>query len=274
MVVGGLDEHNVSWRTGLNWKPTGKVLLYANVSRGYKAGSFPTLSATTSPQDTPVKQESILAYEAGFKLTLLDNTLQLDGAAFYYDYSNKQIKGKLPDPIFGNIAALVNVPVSRVKGLELSAIWKPIAGLTISPGATFADSRIGGNFQNYNLLGQLGNFNGEALPYAPKWTGNVDANYEWPVKGDWNAFIGSNLSFQSATNGGFGDLPIFTIKAYDLLDLRAGVETPDGHLRFSLWGRNVTNTYYWTSASHLVDTFTRFTGMPATYGVSVSYRYR
>jgi iron complex outermembrane recepter protein len=274
MVVGDLGEHNVSWRTGLNWKPTRDALLYANVSRGYKAGSFPTLSATTSPQDTPVKQESILAYEAGFKLTLLDSTLQLDGAAFYYDYTNKQIKGKLPDPIFGNIAALVNVPVSRVKGLELSAIWRPIPGLTISPGATLADSRIGGNFKNYNLLGQLGNFTGEALPYAPKWTGNVDANYEWRIKGDWNAFIGSNLSFQSATNGGFGDLPIFTIKAYDLLDLRAGVETPDGHLRFSLWGRNVTNTYYWTSASHLVDTFTRFTGMPATYGVSVSYRYR
>jgi iron complex outermembrane receptor protein len=274
LVVASLQEQNVSWRTGLNWKPTRDVLLYANVSRGYKAGSFPTLSAAVSAQDTPVKQESILAYETGFKLTLLDRTLQLDGAAFYYDYTNKQIKGKLPDPVFGNIAGLVNVPVSTVKGLELSAVWRPVEGLTISPGATMADSRIGGNFQNYNLLGQLGHFTGEALPYAPKWTGNVDANYEWRVKGDWNAFIGSNLSFQSATNGGFGDLPIFAIKAYELLDLRTGVEAPDGHLRFSLWGRNVTDTYYWTSASHLVDTYTRFTGMPTTYGVSVSYRYR
>jgi iron complex outermembrane recepter protein len=274
MLVTSLDEHNVSWRTGLNWKPTGGVLLYANVSQGYKAGAIPTLSATVSSQDTPVHQERILAYETGFKLTLLDNSLQLDGAAFYYDYTNKQIRGKLPDAIFGNISGLVNVPKSKIEGLEFSAIWKPMAGLTISPSATLAESRIEGNFVNFDLLGNKANFTGEALPYAPKWTGNVDANYEWPIKGGWNAFVGSNLSFESATNGGFGDLPLFAIKAYELLDLRAGVETPDGHLRFSVWGRNVTDTYYWTSASHLVDQFTRFTGMPATYGISVSYRYR
>ena len=59
-----------------------------------------------------------------------------------------------------------------------------------------------------------------------------------------------------------------------MLDLRGGVATPDGKWRFSAWGRNVTDTYYWTSANHLTDTFTRFTGMPATFGVSVNYRYR
>ena len=40
-----LDQNNVSWRAGINWKPDGRSLIYGNVSRGYKSGSFPTASS-------------------------------------------------------------------------------------------------------------------------------------------------------------------------------------------------------------------------------------
>jgi outer membrane receptor protein involved in Fe transport len=33
-----LHENNVSWRVGLNWTFRSGMLLYANVSRGYKQG--------------------------------------------------------------------------------------------------------------------------------------------------------------------------------------------------------------------------------------------
>ena len=38
------------------------------------------------------------------------------------------------------------------------------------------------------------------------------------------------------------------------------------------WGRNVTDKYYWNQAQHVNDVLVRFTGMPATYGVTLSYR--
>jgi outer membrane receptor protein involved in Fe transport len=65
-----------------------------------------------------------------------------------------------------------------------------------------------------------------------------------------------------------------TFRSYALLDLRAGVATSDGKWRFSLWGHNVTNKYYWTIADHIADTTVRFAGMPATFGVSATYRYK
>jgi len=95
IVNASLNESNLSWRTGLNWKLDPATLLYANVSRGYKSGSFPTLSASSAVQFTPVRQESVIAYEAGLKKELLTNTLQVNAAAFYYDYSDKQIRGRL-----------------------------------------------------------------------------------------------------------------------------------------------------------------------------------
>ena len=79
---------------------------------------------------------------------------------------------------------------------------------------------------------------------------------------------------QSATNSALGNQPLFDVKAYALVDLRVGVETKDGAWKLFLWGRNVGNTYYWTSTGYIADTITRFTGMPATYGVALSYRYR
>ncbi len=48
-----LDEHNVPFRVGLDWKPSSDMLLYANVSRGFKGGSFPNITATASDQFKP-----------------------------------------------------------------------------------------------------------------------------------------------------------------------------------------------------------------------------
>ena len=67
---GNLDENNVSWRVGLDWKLQPGILVYGNISQGYKAGGFPNLAATQQSQYTPVTQEGLLAYEAGFKSEL------------------------------------------------------------------------------------------------------------------------------------------------------------------------------------------------------------
>src|SRR3546814_6146123 len=66
---------------------------YTTLFRSYKAGSFPTISAATVSQYRPVVQESVIAYEAGFKQELFDRSVLLTGAGFYYDYRNKQLMG-------------------------------------------------------------------------------------------------------------------------------------------------------------------------------------
>lgn len=273
IITDTLDQDNISWRAGVKWQASPDALFYANISRGYKSGSYPTLSATISTQYNPVTQESVLAYEAGTKLSLIDRTLQLNLAAFHYDYEDKQIRGKLPDLIFGNLEALVNIPKSRITGFEASASWRPVDGLTIAPSVTHVSSRINGDFFNYTPLGVYQRVSGERFPYTPKWSANVDAEYRWDLGSSLTAYAGGNLNHQGRTNGGFGELPEIAIRSYTLLDLRAGIEGRDGKWRLGLYGQNVTNVYYWTSASHLVDTITRFAGMPATYGVSFSVRY-
>nr|WP_314466134.1 TonB-dependent receptor [uncultured Novosphingobium sp.] len=282
-VQDSLDEDNVSWRAGVDFKPSKDALLYASVSKGYKSGSFPLLSASDANQFAPVKQESVTAYEIGAKLTLLNRTAQVNGAVFYYDYSNKQFKGRVvADPnIFGPLEALVNVPKSRVQGAEIQLDLAPTDGLRVSIGATYLDTKIKGSFVNYDSYGNQVDFGGSSFPYTPKYQIVIDGQYDWALGDTTGAFVGSNLSFQSDTKAVLGDARDtpsaeltsrggLTLADYTLIDLRAGLSFDDKRYKVTAFVRNLTDKYYWSNATRITDTTVRFAGRPRTYGLTVS----
>jgi iron complex outermembrane recepter protein len=272
LFEGELDEDNISWRGGINWDVTPDTLIFANASKGFKAGSYPLVAASSSVQFTPVPQEELLAYEVGFKSRVTD-TIQLNASAFLYDYSDKQINGSFFDPTFGRLTKLVSIPESQVTGFEATLNWYPIDGLTISPGVSYVDSEIQGVFENVTPTNVLQSFSGERFPYAPEWQGNVAARYEWSIGSGLNAFIGGNVSYQSDTNGAFGELDSYAIDGYTLVDLRAGIESESGAYQFSIWGSNVFDEYYWLTSARNFDSDARATGQPARFGVALSYRF-
>lgn len=274
LVNSTLDEDNVSWRAGLEWKFQPQAMLYANVSRGFKAGGFPDLGATSTSQFDPAKQEEVTAYEAGFKATLFDARLQLNGAGFYYDYKDKQVLGSVSDPLFGRLLKLINIPTSRIVGGELQATWIPTPGLTISGAASYIDSEILDNFTNFNIFGAQQDFGGEPFPNTPTWQLTGDLGYRHPITDALDGFADLDLSYKSATNTALGEIPLVAVKGYTLVDADIGVETKDGAWRGSFWIRNAANTYYWTSAWLNIDTAVRYTGMPRTFGVRLAYRFR
>jgi outer membrane receptor protein involved in Fe transport len=276
-----LDQNNVPWRVGADWKPSDRDLVYLSVSKGFKAGASPALGATSYIQLKPVTQESLLSYELGLKSSLPEQNLKINADVFHYDYKDKQFLGRTIDPsgIFGALEALVNVPHSMENGSEVSAQWRPIRGWTFNLAATYLDSKVTSDFENYDDYGVPVNFKGESFPYTPKWSVQYGARYEWRIDSDLSAFVGADASYQTATVGSFGaaqeatEGPPENIKSYGLLNLSAGLESLDHHWRAQAWGKNVTNTYYWTSVFYLTDTVDRDAGMPATYGITVNYRY-
>lgn len=278
-----LNQSNTSWRLGLDWKPMRGTLLYATVSRGYKSGSFPNINATTFASFQPVTQESVLAYELGFKSDLGSRAVQLNGAIFYYDYRDKQFRGRIVDPlgVFGAVEALVNVPKSRVKGAELNGTFQPLDGLRLNAGVTYLDTEVTDDFFNYNPFGARANFKGEAFPFTPKWSLQGDINYEWGIGDRLNAFVGGNVSYRTSTTSAFGrDAPtslypysLVEIDGYALVDAQAGIADPDGKWRATLWIKNLTNKYYWTDAFRQIDNTSRHVGEPRTYGVRLNYNF-
>ena len=273
-----LNQNNVSWKFGLNYKFEMGSLIYATVSRGYKAGGFPTLSASSSKQLQPVTQEELTSYEAGIKTPLFDRSVQLNADVFYYAYDNKQFEGRVQDPIFGQLQELVNIPRSEATGAELSVQWTPIHHLNIYSSATYLDTKIGKNtngtnFVNYTEFGALQSFSGNRFPYTPTWQVNAGGTYQWAFTDKFDAFVGADVACRGATNGSLEEDPRLAIGAYTLLNFTAGLKTQDDHWSITVYGKNVTNAYYWNNALHVQDTIVRYTGMPSEYGVTLGYRY-
>ncbi|KEQ52338.1 TonB-dependent receptor [Sphingobium chlorophenolicum] len=271
-IAGTFNEDSLSWRAGIDIKPAERVLLYFNASRGYKAGSVPVISGTSADQYRPVKQETVLALEAGFKASLLDRHMDVTGAVFNYDYSDKQLQGRI-NTLLGTFLALVNVPKSRVRGFETQVSVYPVNGLTLTAAATYLESKVTSDFVNYTMIGNRQNFKGNEFPYTPKWQLNLDGTYKFPISSDLDANLGANYTYRTKTNAGFGNEPILYMKNYGTLDLRAGFGSNDGNWQVSVFGRNVMNTYYWTNVAKMYDVVRRIAGQPATYGVQFNWKF-
>jgi outer membrane receptor protein involved in Fe transport len=109
----------------VDWTPdvgfTDETLLYFSYSKGYKGGALnPPIDTTLFP-NTPesFEPEKINAYEVGTKNTFLDNTMQVNLAAFYYDYGDLQI-GKIV-----NRTSLNENTDATVYGMEAEVLWAP-----------------------------------------------------------------------------------------------------------------------------------------------------
>jgi len=268
-----LNEHNLSWRAGLDYKPSTNLLFYANLSKGYKAGGFPAASAVVTEQYAPVVQESVLAYEAGFKASTLNHMLSVTGAVYYYDYTNKQLRAQGIYLPFGILNNLQNIPKSDVKGAELEVTLRPVAGLSINGAASYNDAKVK-RYVGINANGTFGDFAGATVPFTPKWSLNGALDYDWRLSSNLRAFVGTTVTYRSQASGAIGGEAIEKIDPYTLVDLRAGVETADGTWRLQVWGKNVTDKYYWTNVVHTFDTIIRYTGRPATYGATLSFHYK
>jgi len=268
-VVDTLSEDNVSGRLALDWQATDETLLYASFSRGFKSGNFPVGSANVASQFSPVNQEELKAYEIGVKSSLSEN-LQLNMAAYYYDYTDKQVFGRAPDPVFTVLTRLVNVPKSEVKGAELDLTWNVNDALVTRVSASYMETEV----TEYSGLDKLANsvdFSGSEFEYSPHLQFNALASYRLQLPADLAVQVTLDASYTSDQQGDFVGADAYKVDAYTLWGLNASLMPSSEDWELSLWARNLTDEYYWTSAVSTRDTITRFAGMPRTLGMSVNY---
>jgi len=268
-----LSEDNIAWRGGLKYAPSRDFMVYANVSRGYKSGQFPTILASRSFSFEPVTQEKLTAYEAGTKFSILDRAVDISAAAFYYDYRNKQVRGRYLDPVFFTLERLANVPKSDIVGGEIQVVARPTKGLTINLAGSYTNAKIR-EFVGIDQFGATVDFADTRMPFTPLWQGIADADYRIPVGERHELFLGGTLSYTGSSNAILGADPVGRLNSRTLVDLRAGYGSSDGSWQAYLWGRNVTNEKYQNYVFRVTDTVIGYAGRPATYGATLSVKFR
>lgn len=272
-----ITTEKVTGKIGLDYLPNEDWLIYASVGTGFKSGGFNGQPSNGIDTYRPYQEEELLAYELGFKATLLDSTMQLNGAAFLYDYRDKQVGDATPDPVFGFLTKLKNVPRSEVKGLELELQWRPFMGLDVKLATTWLDTRVEEFDQgfDFNTFTNGLDLSGSELPNAAQWSYNALVSYEWPVAdglvmratADY-MYTDDYYSYLSNNDG--TDL----VEDYQVFNARLSLGSDAGDWELSLWGKNLGDEFYYVSNTAGNDVFTRYTGQGQTYGVSLNYNFQ
>lgn len=263
-------------KVSLDYVVNEDVLLYGTISNGFKSGGFNGANSNTTLQLQPIREEVLTAYELGIKATLLEGAMQLNVATFFYDYKDKQ-EQDIAVAFVGNISGLTNVPESEISGAELDMQWIPAEGWGVHLGVAILDTEItqwmavDGAASSWPTVVRR-DVSGQELAQSPDLQYSVLVNYEWTVGTNNVMDAAVDVSYVDDTTGGAQASD--ATASYSVANARVGFGSDDGRWRVLLWGRNITDEYYYPAAyTGGNGPYIRSHGMPRTWGVSLDYKF-
>ncbi len=254
---------NLSGKIGVDFQVAPDNLIYATYSRGFRAPSF-NAQAFFDPSELNVAEaEEVDSFELGAKNQFADRAVTLNLAAFYYKYRNQQFINVDPATF---AQTLLNIPRSRIWGGEAELTARPSDAITLRGSIGVLDAQIErGTVSGANVAGN-------DLTNAPALTASagIDATF---YEGDAGTFSGTvDLAYTASQFFDVVNTPRLEQKGYALLSGFIRWESANGRFNASIWGKNLTNEFYFTSRVDLLAGFGfdyNHVAAPRTYGVTV-----
>ncbi|MCB2077853.1 MAG: TonB-dependent receptor, partial [Novosphingobium sp.] len=181
------DEH-ISPEVTLTWRPNQNNTLYVAYKTGYKSGGISNpflLAANDTPQDVLFRPEIAEGFEAGYKATLAGGRMRFDINAYTYKYDDLQVVSANNSGVLQEFN-LTNAAASRVKGIQASAQWQVVDGLSFNGNVglnsakytKFEDAQCyTGQTPATGCIDGTQSLTGKRLIRAPKLTFSVGADY-------------------------------------------------------------------------------------------------
>ncbi len=284
---------NVSGSFTVAYQATDEINTYFRYGNGYRSGGFNGEAFDSAP----FEEETIDQYEIGVKSELWDSRLRVNAALYTYTYDDLQVS---------TIATVGGTPTTNIDnagkaerwGGELEVLVAPIDDLIV--GVSYA--YIHGDFDEFpDLCGTLDPTNcliGKDFAKrggSPDNQFNLYADYVF-ARTSWGEVTGYvNLNWQDewfasaaypalvAVSRGGPTVPVLyenrEMDARTVVDARLSlenVEVGDGAMRFTLWGKNLTDEDYSTYGINFgneLGLITQNYGDPRTYGIEIAYEY-
>lgn len=228
LIVPGKESGDVTtWLVSPRYRISDELMVYGRVATGYRPGG-PNPAPPAGNIPLTFQPDKLTQYEIGFKAASADRRLSLDGALFHTDWNDVQIQTS-----GGGFNFLVNGGKARSRGGELTLRYRPLEGLALGGNLAYIDARL------TSAAPAAGGLDGDRLPYVPRWSGSVSADYTLPLGGGTDAILGGSLNFVSDRLSDYTQRLAKRLAGYATVDLRAGVES--GPLSLSLFARNLTD---------------------------------
>lgn len=276
---------------------------YFTVATGFLSGGLSESLDFLTGQIAQYKPEQVTNYEIGVKADALDSTLRLNTALFYMQYDDRQLTGIGVNPTNGTISSVTsNAAKSSIAGLEMEALWLPVANLDITFNATFNH----GNIEEFDDLtvavaGELPadsctpvtigpgrvvdgcevDRSDEDLPGLPTQTYYAAVQYLWDTPyGGVTPRV--DVTYKKDINACFDYASCLWLDGkgmeFDFYSLNARLtwQSKDEKIRVTAYGNNLTDNQSASSSLPLIgSTQSRAVGWsdPFTYGVELAYTW-
>lgn len=277
----GVDRtrfEKLTWRGALDYEVAPNVLLFGSVSRGFKGGGYTLLPYATG--SAPARPEVLDAYEVGFKSELLDRRLRLNVATFWYNIKDPQVF-TTPSP---GVTVVTNAEKARSRGIDIDGEAFINSQFSVTFGLSYLDAKYlkyaAAPFYSPNPNPPFGNLpvvagiaDGNRLTRAPKYSGNIGLDYSLPLSNGGSLKINTNVSW---TDKFYWDPDNRNVQpSYALVDAQFAYTFPGERVTASVFGRNLTDKFYYTNAYELGGPTGDWggAGAPRVIGVAVTAKY-
>lgn len=256
----------VTARAALEWKPHDDLLVYGSFNRGVKAGGFNAPFGGGAPitdAQIPYDEETLNAYETGFKATLMDGSAQINASVFYYDYRDYQTFQ------FIGLTSQVTNNDAKYTGADLEINVSPAKGLLLQLGASYLDTTV------YDVV-SFGIVADKEASFAPEFQASGLARYEWPLGGG-QASVQGSFKYSSSYYNSLTNFDSLESDSYVAFNGRVAFRTPSERIEIAAFVDNISNERYDTlrfdlssSCGCTLATYAK----PRVYGLSVNYSLR
>lgn len=245
------------------------VMLYATVADGFRPGGANQVIGLPDAL-TAYHSDKLWNYEIGAKTSWFDRSLFLNAALYQIDWDDMQVSGRT---LNGAFSFLSNAGAARMRGVELEASWRPLAGLDVSANFNYNDAKLTED-QISDVVNGAGR-KGDRVPNIPRTSGMLAAAYRWSLTPSLDGMVRLDGSYVGGSWSLFrGSYNVYK-DSYTTVGLRAGVESADDTWAAYLYVRNLTNEVGLNqySKSSTPPYYSATSLVPRTVGVSVSYNF-
>ncbi|MES3021609.1 MAG: TonB-dependent receptor [Pseudomonadota bacterium] len=276
-LVQDVKHSNVTYMLGANYKIHPETSLYARVASGYRPGGPSALvPGLLENGKASFEPDELTSYEIGFKSAFLGGKASIEAALFTTDWQDIQLMASAPakpPQTFIALAYGTNGGTARSGGAEATMLFFPSKHLTLRANAAYTNTRLTSDAP------AVGGIAGDAMPYVPKWSSSVGADYRFALAGA-QAYVGATASHFGKRSSDYSQQKPQALPAYTTLTLNAGVDMRN--VRVALYAKNLTNARGINFAGPIGDQsplnpsgnpFTAAVIQPRTIGVDLTYRF-
>ena len=254
----------------LSYTPKDNVLLFATISEGYRPGGwnrgggipsnnsdYPTVSAHYGTDDV----DNI---EFGWKATLADGSVQLNGNVYFIEWTNMQVTRFDPQNV-SILTFVENAADADIKGVEADLIWNVDENWTINAAISINDTELTDVYGQAVELAAVGS----QLPLMPDLQTTIRARRDWVTNEGYEAFVQLGLQTGSDSYSSLVAVNRRDQDAYATVDLSMGVSKDEWSA--GLFIENLTDERVDQYINNQDDIMRITTNRPLTLSLRVSY---